>query len=103
MDRDVKNVPVAVPWYTEEGYSEILKMVPPAESDGALPYRDWVKVSERNKKEAQKRGAIPIRVPIDPHAVKMWCEERNVPVCRKSISAYGIHLLATDITLRRKN
>jgi hypothetical protein len=89
---------IGIPFYaTEQDYRDVLRLVPAAESCGAIPYADFLKFVEKARAQATMGGYLPVRVKIEPQAVKVWCEAKGVPVCRKSISAYGMAMLGNRL------
>jgi len=95
---------VSLPWYaSEEDFKAILAMVPASESATAFSYERWVERIKGIEAQFIRDGNTPIRVTIDPQAVKMWCDENGVLVCRASISQYATLQHAKKAVNRRNN
>jgi hypothetical protein len=94
--------PVSIPWYeTAEDFDTILRMVPPGESAGSISYQEWVRKIENIEQERRDNGFVPVRIPINPAAIKEWCDTAGGQVSRATIAKYAMNQM-TFALLRNK-
>jgi len=70
-------VPVGVPWYRREDYTELLAMFSDPDK---LPktFDAWLNSAERLEKRLQAAGLEVAKILIQPAPFTQWCEERGV-------------------------
>lgn len=67
----------AMVWYKEEEYDGLRQIF----DDGDLlppTYREWLKLAEEKKEEAETAGDQVVKVFIDPETFPQWCEKKNL-------------------------
>jgi hypothetical protein len=92
-----KGTPTGVPWYSEAEFVALRAMLPASERKDPISYESFVSKIEQMEKAAQQRGCITRRIPIHAAAVKAWCDEKKLPVCRDSIAKYGMEQVARGV------
>ena len=76
------------PWYTQENYTEILKIMQDAH---LLPrtYNEWLAKAIQKVQEIESEGGITLKVYIDPQTFPAWCRQRGLHIDSKARIEYA--------------
>ncbi len=80
--------PVALPWYTAVGYSNVIDEM----ADGAQfpdDYDLWLMRARQVERELMRSGHATCRVMIDAEAFLPWCTERSLSPNAKARREYA--------------
>lgn len=74
---DTSTAAILVPWYTREDYSAIRELM---DDGGTLPdsYDEWLTQAERFVGRLGRGGIGILRVRLNSHAFRLWCQERGL-------------------------
>jgi len=81
--------PVAVPWFSEKDYTQMLVLLPAAEREEAIPYHEWLALTAVEEDGIRNTGRLPVRVVVEPAEVEGWCAYHEVPLSKEAISAFA--------------
>ena len=74
---DTSGPAILVPWYAREDYSAVREVM---EDGDTLPvnYDEWLTQAERFLARLSRGGMGIVRVKLDSHAFRSWCQERGL-------------------------
>lgn len=97
---ELSDNPTAVPFYTREDFDTV--WLPLSERNDPISYDNWLIRVERMEQTAKHDGAISRRIPIKPDALKVWCQEQKLAICRKSIGLFAMFTLGDTPSAKQK-
>lgn len=79
---------VAVPWYSEEDYAQMVVLLPEELRQEAVPYEQWQSASAMEEDAIRSAGRVPVRVIVEPAEIETWCRHHEVPLSKEAITAF---------------
>ncbi len=75
----MKSELMAIPWYSEQDYREVLELMPDAH---LLPrtYESWQIQAERLEQRLRSEGKTPYRAVLVPSVFAAWCKARGLDI-----------------------
>ena len=87
--------PTAIPWYSPEAYPEIVRLISSGDKQ-AMSYESWVDQMVQLEDDLRLVGRLPVRVDIDPEAVKGWCAESGRKLDAQALGEYATERMAAQ-------